>query len=470
MSSTDKRLFSSLDLEVDLDLIRWLDRQGPRYTSYPTADRFVEAFDSTSYQDMVAISDGKRLERPLSLYFHLPFCASLCYFCACNKVVTRNTALADKYVDYLIREMHMQSALFGARPAASQLHWGGGTPTFLPAALRQRLMAATRECFALAGDAEISIEIDPRKVGADDMRQLGELGFNRISVGVQDFDPKVQKAVNRIQSVEETRVAIEAGRAGGVTSVNLDLIYGLPHQTLASFSHTLDQVIELNPDRLSVYNYAHLPGRFMPQRRIRAEDLPSPDSKLGLLKLAITRLTGQGYVYIGMDHFAKADDELTYALEQGRLQRNFQGYSTHADCDLVAMGITGIGKVGPSYSQNVKTLDEYYDRLDQQELPIMRGIQLGRDDLLRRTIIQSLMCRFALSIDHLQTTSLIDFKRYFASEIEQLGIYRREGLVELDEHWLTVTPKGRLLIRNICMLFDRYLSESRSARNYSRVI
>ncbi len=461
---------SDQSLEVDLDLIRRLDRNGPRYTSYPTADRFVEAFDGQTYAAWAQKRGLAGRSRPLSLYFHLPFCNTLCYFCACNKIVTKDKSLSVKYVDYLIREMQLQSALFGERAPVSQLHWGGGTPTFLPPEQMERLMAATRQHFHLQDDAEISIEIDPRKVDEEIMAVLGHIGFNRISVGVQDFDPTVQKAVNRIQSLEQTRLVIEEARRHDAKSVNVDLIYGLPHQSLEGFTRTLDQVIELSPDRMSIYNYAHMPALFKPQRRIQEEDLPSPDMKLELLKLAIRKLTDAGYVYIGMDHFAKASDELTIAQQQGRLQRNFQGYSTHADCDLVAMGISAIGKVGPTYSQNVKTLDEYYDRLDRGELPIMRGIQLSMDDLLRRTIIQALMCQFELSLESVQISYLIDFKEYFARELEQLREYEREGMLTLDDKWLVVTPKGRLLIRNICMVFDQYLQANQTLRNYSKVI
>lgn len=406
----------------------------------------------------------------MSLYFHLPFCNTLCYFCACNKIVTKDRSLSVKYVDYLIKEMALQRALFGEHPAVSQLHWGGGTPTFLPADQMERLMAATREHFNLLDDAEISIEIDPRKVDAETMAVLGRIGFNRISVGVQDFDPVVQKAVNRIQSLEQTQLVIESAREHGAKSVNVDLIYGLPHQTIEGFTRTLNQVIALSPDRLSIYNYAHMPAIFKPQRRIQEADLPSRDTKLALLKLAISMLTKAGYVYIGMDHFAKADDELTIAQQQGRLQRNFQGYSTHVDCDLVAMGISAIGKVGPCYSQNVKGLDEYYDRLDRDELPVMRGLQLSADDLLRRSLIQNLMCQFEVSLEALQIAYLVDFHSYFARELPVLREYEREGLLTLDDEWLVVTPKGRLLIRNICMVFDQYLQADQIIKSYSKVI
>lgn len=468
LASLRRHDFSQLD--VDLDLIRRLDRNGPRYTSYPTADRFTEEFDASAYRQAVQGRDLAARQKPLSLYFHLPFCNTLCYFCACNKIVTKNKELAVVYVDYLIREMDMQTELFGERPKVSQLHWGGGTPTFLPTDQMERLMEATRRLFRLSEDAEISIEIDPRKVDESIMAVLGRLGFNRISVGVQDFDPVVQKAVNRIQSLEQTRTVVEEARRHGARSVNMDLIYGLPHQTLEGFERTLDQVLALSPDRLSIYNYAHMPALFMPQRRIQAEDLPSPDMKLELLKLAIRKLTDAGYVYIGMDHFAKADDELTQAQRQGRLQRNFQGYSTHADCDLVAMGVSAIGKIGATYSQNVKTLEEYYQRLDQGVLPIKRGLRLNGDDQLRRAIIQALMCHFELSLRALKNDQGIEFYEYFADELAQLREYEREGMLQLDDQWLRVTPKGRLLIRNIAMVFDKYLKQNQAPRAYSKVI
>lgn len=470
MTTFSQPVANVFDLEVDLDLIRRLDRTGPRYTSYPSADRFSEDFDTDTYAAWIKKRDlGGRL-RPLSLYFHLPFCNTLCWFCGCNKVITNDKGQSVTYVGYLLRELAMQAELFGDHREVMQIHWGGGTPTFLPADQMQRLMDATRQYFDVQEDAEISIEIDPRRVEPEQMSMMASLGFNRISVGVQDFDPKVQKAVNRIQSVEQTRNVIVSGRANGVISVNLDLIYGLPHQTVETFTRTLEQVLELNPDRLSIYNYAHMPALFKPQRMIREADLPSPETKLQLLKLAITTLLDAGYVYIGMDHFAKADDELAIAQRHGHLQRNFQGYSTHADCDLVAMGISAIGKIGPTYSQNVRDLDTYYDRLDNRQLPIMRGLQLSRDDLLRRNIIHGLMCHFAISLEDLNTAHLIDFHDYFASAIEQLREYEREGLLTLDDKWLIITPKGRLLIRNICMVFDKYLAEKEAARKYSRVI
>lgn len=458
------------ELEVDIGLIRRLDRTGPRYTSYPSADRFVEAFGAQDYAAWAHKRDLAGRLRPLSLYFHLPFCNTLCYFCGCNKVISNDRSQSVRYVDYLLREVDMQAQLFGARPQVMQIHWGGGTPTFLPLEQMRRLMAATRTHFDVQEDAEISIEVDPRRVDDEQLMTLGLIGFNRISVGVQDFDPTVQKAVNRIQSLELTRHVIDTARRHGMLSVNVDIIYGLPHQTLETFTTTLKQVLTLNPERLAIYNYAHMPALFKPQRMIKDADLPSADTKLELLKLAITMLTDAGYVYIGMDHFAKVNDELAIAQRHGRLQRNFQGYSTHADCDLVAMGISAIGKVGPTYSQNVRDLDSYYDKLDRGELPLMRGLQLSADDLLRRTIIHGLMCQFALSLEAINSGYLINFRDYFASEIEQLRDYEQEGLLTLDNDWLTVTPRGRLLIRSICMVFDKYLQESQTAKKYSRVI
>src|SRR5512139_3226612 len=363
-------------LEVDLELIRRLDKNGPRYTSYPTADRFVEAFNAETYSNWVAKREIGGISRPLSLYVHIPFCNTLCFYCACNKVITKDRSKAEKYVQYVIKELGMQAALLGEGQRVEQLHWGGGTPTFLSDDQIRELMGAIRTHFKLVENGEYSIEIDPRKVSDATVALLGELGFNRISIGVQDFDPEVQKAVNRIQTEAETLQVIRAARANGFKSVSIDLIYGLPKQTIAGFKATLDKVIAMNPDRLSIYNYAHMPKLFMPQRRIHEEDLPAPQTKLDILKLAVNTLTDAGYVYIGMDHFAKPDDELAVAQRQGRLHRNFQGYSTYADCDMLSFGISSISKVGPTYYQNVKTADEYYDRLDTGALPVFRGIEL----------------------------------------------------------------------------------------------
>ncbi len=457
-------------LVVDLELIRRLDKNGPRYTSYPTADRFVEAFNVDSYSSWVQKREIGGIARPLSLYIHIPFCNTLCFYCACNKVITKDKSKSAEYVRYLIKEMSMQAKLLGSKQVVEQLHFGGGTPTFLSDDEIRELMGAIGQHFKLIDDGEYSIEIDPRKVSDETIALLGQTGFNRISIGVQDFDDAVQKAVNRIQSEEETLRIINAARANGFKSVSIDLIYGLPKQTLEGFGVTLDRVISSNPDRLSIYNYAHMPTMFKPQRRIHEDDLPSGQVKLDILSMAVDKLTNAGYVYIGMDHFAKPEDELAVAQRQGRLHRNFQGYSTHSDCDLIALGLSSIGKIGPTYSQNYRDLEEYYDSLDRDELPIMRGIELNADDLVRRAIIQALMCHFELSKESFNIAYLIDFEQYFATEMEELLEYEREGLLEISPQWISVTPKGRMLIRNICMVFDKYLRTRTEHASYSKVI
>jgi len=457
-------------LIVDLELIRRLDRNGPRYTSYPTADRFVETFNAATYSDWVAKRERDGVARPLSLYIHIPFCNTLCFYCACNKVITKDRSKSAEYVRYLIKEMAMQAMLLGPEQVVEQLHFGGGTPTFLSDDEIRRVMAAIRQHFKLVKDGEYSIEIDPRKVSDDTIALLGEAGFNRISLGVQDFDDDVQRAVNRIQSEEETLRVIHAARASGFKSVSIDLIYGLPKQTLAGFGVTLDKVIAADPDRLSIYNYAHMPTVFKPQRRIHEEDLPAPRVKLDILDMAVNKLTAAGYVYIGMDHFAKPEDELAVAQRQGKLHRNFQGYSTHSDCDLVALGLSAIGKIGPTYSQNYRELEDYYDALDRDVLPIMRGLELDADDLVRRAIIQSLMCHFELAKESFNTVYQIDFDSYFSTELAELREHEREGLLEISPQRITVTPKGRMLIRNICMVFDKYLRTRRQHAVYSKVI
>lgn len=458
------------ELIFDPQVIRRFDVSGPRYTSYPTADRFVEAFDAAAYRSWLAKRTIGGIGRPLSLYFHIPFCNTICYYCACNKIITKDHGRSAKYLKYLGKELALQAAALDGPHDVVQLHWGGGTPTFLSHDEMKRLMEMTQKHFRLLPEGEYSIEVDPRKVDRETVKLLAELGFNRMSVGVQDFNPLVQQAVNRIQSKEETQVVIEAAREFGFKGISVDLIYGLPKQNVISFNHTLDEVIKLSPDRLSIYNYAHLPHLAKPQRRIDEADLPSPEAKLQILQLAIRRLTDAGYVFIGMDHFAKPDDELAVAQRQGRLHRNFQGYSTHAEADLLAFGVSAISKVGPTYCQNYRTLDEYYDALDQGELPVMRGIELSADDLLRRSIIQALMCHFELSIESIEIAHLIDFKSYFAEELADLAEMEKAGLLSLDDQWITVEPRGRLLVRVIAMVFDKYLRADRERVRYSKVI
>jgi len=457
-------------LSFDSDLIRKYDRFGPRYTSYPTADRFTEAFTAEHLADAFPKRKAAGAPQLLSLYLHVPFCNTICYYCACNKVVTKDHGRSAKYIRYLGKEIGLLSALVNPEAQVKQLHWGGGTPTFLSADEMTRLMRILRDNFTFDRDAELSIEIDPRKVSSANVALLAQLGFNRMSLGVQDFDPEVQKAVNRVQSEAEMRAVLDAARANGFRSINVDLIYGLPRQTVPGFCMTLDKVIHEAPDRIALYSYAHVPHLFKPQRRISEAELPSPNAKLAILDLAIEKLTGAGYVYIGMDHFAKPHDELAVAQRDGKLQRNFQGYSTHADCDLLAFGISAIGKVGATYSQNVRTLDDYYARLDANVLPCFRGWQLSADDLLRRDVIQALMCQFTVSFERVEDAHAIAFDEYFATELEALKPLVEDGLIEVASDAITVTRRGRLLVRTVAMVFDRYLREQRQQARYSRVI
>jgi oxygen-independent coproporphyrinogen-3 oxidase len=453
------------------DLIRRYDKSGPRYTSYPTAPHFKSCFTVAEYRDAALGTNNQTPPVPLSLYFHIPFCDTLCFYCACNKVVTKNRTRAVPYLEHLHKEIALQAALFDRDRMVDQLHWGGGTPTFLSHDEMRALMGVTREHFRLYDDdsGEYSIEVDPREANAATLAVLREIGFNRLSLGVQDFDPRVQKAVNRIQPEEITLGVLAEARRLGFRSISVDLIYGLPLQTLESFTLTIDKIIAANPDRLSVFNYAHLPRQFMPQQRIKEEELPSPAEKLEILKMCSERLTAAGYVYIGMDHFAKPEDELAVAQRNGTLYRNFQGYSTHSDCDLVAMGISAISKVGNTYSQNVKTLEEYYAALDADMLPILRGIELKPDDLLRREIITQLICNFQLDMAAVAERFAIDFPSHFETELKELRNIAADGLISIDGDLIKVQPAGRLLIRNVCMVFDRYLRDSQH-QSFSKVI
>lgn len=451
-------------------LIAKYNQSGPRYTSYPTADRFQNVFGEADYRAAAARSNDAG--GPLSLYFHIPFCNTVCFYCACNKVVTKDRSKAAPYLERLHREIALQGELFDRERPVDQLHWGGGTPTFISHDEMAELMRVTGEHFNLRGDdsGEYSIEIDPREAGPDTIAHLRWLGFNRISLGVQDFDPAVQQAVNRIQRVDETLAVIDAIRANGFHSLSLDLIYGLPHQTVASFGATLDRIIDIQPERLSVFNYAHLPERFKPQRRINDADLPSPAEKLDILRMTGEKLARAGYVYIGMDHFARPDDNLAVAQREGHLYRNFQGYSTHAHCDLVAMGVTAIGMVGDTYSQNTRDMDEYNAAIDAGRLPIVRGLRLSQDDQLRRAVITQLMCHFALYFTAVDLAWGIKSRDYFATELVELQTMAEDGLLTLDEQGIKVLPAGRPLIRNICMVFDAWLREGTNQTRFSRVI
>jgi oxygen-independent coproporphyrinogen-3 oxidase len=458
-------------LRFDADLIRRYDKAGPRYTSYPTAVEFRSEFDAAAYAAQAASTNAESPPRPLSLYFHLPFCDTICYYCACNKIVTKNRARAAPYLVNLHRELALQGALFDRGRVVEQLHWGGGTPTFISHDEMRALMNETRRHFMLRDDdqGEYSIEVDPREIRHGTLALLRELGFNRLSMGVQDFEPAVQQAVNRIQGEDQTLRVLADARRLAFRSVNMDLIYGLPRQTAESFARTLEKIIAVGPDRLSVFNYAHLPELFKTQRQIDAAELPSPAEKLEILGHTIERLTAAGYVYIGMDHFAKPDDELAIAQRDETLYRNFQGYSTHADCDLVGLGVTSIGMVGDSYSQNEKTLEAYDAALAAGRLPVMRGLVLNADDKLRRDVITRLICHFHLDFARIEAAHGIRFRDYFARELGELAAMQDDGLLAVTDTEITVQPAGKLLIRNICMVFDRYLRE-RADQRFSKVI
>ena len=450
-------------------LIKRYDLSGPRYTSYPTAVEFNQSYPIE--QMVEAAARSKASNRPLSLYTHLPFCAHLCYYCACNKVITKKRDKAMPYVERLLKEAAMQSKLFGADRPVKQLHWGGGTPTFLPNDVMQELMAGYAELFNLqSGDEhDYSVEIDPREVDQDTLPTLWKLGFNRISLGVQDVNPEVQKAVNRIQPREMTEAVLREARQLGFGSINLDLIYGLPHQTPESFADTLEAVIDMSPDRLSVFSYAHLPDRFYPQTRIKNDTLPSPQQKLTILHNTINRLLEAGYEYIGMDHFAKPDDSLAVAQRAGRLHRNFQGYTTHSDCDLVSLGVSAIGQTDDAYFQNNHDLPAWEASIDAGTLAITKGVNLSRDDRLRRWVIGQLICQFRLDRQQFSAEWQEDFDSYFADELARLRPMIADELIGDNGQVLQVEPAGRLLIRAICQIFDLYRKEGASQR-FSRII
>ncbi|OYU10582.1 MAG: oxygen-independent coproporphyrinogen III oxidase [Comamonadaceae bacterium PBBC1] len=454
------------------ELLVRFDVPGPRYTSYPTADRFVDTFGQADYIQALAHRQTGAVGKqpPLSLYLHIPFCESLCYYCACNKIITKHKEQAATYLHYLNKEVALHTRHLGRGQAVSQLHLGGGTPTFLSDAQLRQLMAMLREHFVFAPGGEYSVEVDPRTVDESRLAVLAELGFNRLSFGVQDFDPDVQKAVHRIQPAEQVFQLVAAARRLGFESVNVDLIYGLPLQTPESFERTLAQVNRLRPDRIALYAYAHLPERFKPQRRIHAHELPSAAGKVAMLSRSLDALTDAGYVYIGMDHFALPEDSLSVAKRQGRLHRNFQGYSTQADCDLIALGVSSIGRVGATYSQNAKTMPEYAELLDQGRFPVVRGLSLTRDDLIRRSVIMALMCQGHLQYESINLAWLIDFKMVFAKELEQLQEMQSQGLVQLSDGGIQVTGMGWFFVRGVAMVFDRYLQKDRDYSRFSKII
>ncbi|HLT98928.1 MAG TPA: oxygen-independent coproporphyrinogen III oxidase [Burkholderiaceae bacterium] len=457
------------EIEISEELVRRFDISGPRYTSYPTADRFDYTFKEERYLPYLQQRAQSASNPPLSVYFHLPFCKSLCYFCGCNKIITQDYSRSRQYIDYVLKEMALTAPHLGEDRRAVQLHLGGGTPTFMSNDELAMLMDATRQHFVFTPDAELGVEIDPRTVNEQTLSFLSGLGFNRCSFGVQDFDPAVQAAVNRIQPLEMVERAVQASRDTGYQSVNADLIYGLPKQTLESFERTIDEIIRISPDRIALYNYAHLPSRFKAQRMVKPEDLPSAETRLQIFLLSTRRLLEAGYVYIGLDHFAKPNDELNVARHDKSLHRNFQGYTTRAECDLIGFGVSAIGKVGRSYSGNVRTVNAYYEALDQGRLPVERGYDLSTDDVLRREVIMILMCSMPLKFDQISEKYGIDFETYFADELKRLQAYEEVGLMQTANGAIEVTPKGRLFVRALGMVFDKYLNQP-TVSTYSRLI
>ncbi|MFT3857135.1 MAG: oxygen-independent coproporphyrinogen III oxidase [Aquabacterium sp.] len=460
---------------ISREMLSRLDVAGPRYTSYPTADRFVEAYGPAQYlQALQQRADGGGAVvggvTPLSIYVHIPFCESVCYYCACNKVITKHHERAQEYLKALETEIDLVVAQLGRGQAVSQLHFGGGTPTFLTDDELGGLIAKLQANFRFVPGGEYSIEIDPRTIDAGRLHRLAAMGLNRLSFGVQDFDPDVQQAVHRVQPFEQVATLMQAARAEGFESINMDLIYGLPKQSTASFQRTLSQVLSLRPDRIALYAYAHLPQRFKPQRRIDAAALPKAEDKIGMLAMAIETLGAGGYDYIGMDHFALHHDSLAVARRQGRLHRNFQGYSTHPDSDLIGLGVSAIGRVGAHYCQNAKTLDEYYDALRRREFPIVRGMILSRDDLVRRAVIMAVMCQGRVDIESIELAYLIDFRQYFAAELRQLEPLIESGLVQMESDGVRVTALGWYFVRAIAMVFDRHLQADKAVERFSRII
>ena len=448
-------------LAFSADLLRRYDRPGPRYTSYPTAPQFHAGFGERELREVATASNGDPIPRRLSLYVHVPFCESPCFYCGCNRIITRDKARGDAYLARLYREIALSAQLFDRDREVIQLHFGGGTPNFLTPAQLGEVVETLRSQFRFsdAADRDISIELDPRFVDADDIAALAMIGFNRASFGVQDFDPAVQEAVNRIQSVEQTRAVIDACRANGFRSVNVDLIYGLPNQAPEGFARTLDTVAQMRPDRVAVYGYAHMPHLFKPQKQLDASLLPSGETKLALLQLAIEKLTAAGYLYIGMDHFALPDDELALAQARGGLHRNFMGYTTHADSDLVGLGVSAISHIGDSFSQNPRDLPSWQAALDEGRLPVFRGMRMNEDDQLRADLIQQLMCQGEIPVAALERRYAIDFAEYFALALDRLAPLAEDGLVRVEEQRIVVTSRGRLLLRNIAMCFDHYLDQ-----------
>jgi oxygen-independent coproporphyrinogen III oxidase len=454
------------------EVLRLHDRPGPRYTSYPTADRFVEAFDAQEWTRALQWRGQQPTGhgQPLSVYVHIPFCESLCYYCACNKIITRKRERAQEYLDDLEREMALVNATLGIQALVTQLHLGGGTPTYLDDEGLAHLCKLLERYFSISPDAERAIEVDPRTVDELRLECLARLGFNRLSFGVQDFDLHVQQAVHRIQPFHLVRELMQSARSTGFDSINVDLIYGLPLQTRTTLMRTIEQTIELSPDRIALYGYAHLPSRFKPQRRIHDSQLPAANEKLAMLATSIEQLTRAGYVYIGMDHFAKPDDPLAIAHRRAGLHRNFQGYTTQGHTDLIGLGVSAISRVGTCYSQNTKSIDDYQQCVRAGELPVERGLAMSRDDVLRHAVIMAIMCHGHVDFESVESSHLIDFETYFSTELAHLRDLQKQGLVTLGERCLDVTAQGWYVVRTVASVFDRYLQADRSRQQYSRII
>ena len=455
---------------ITTSLLQKFDVNGPRYTSYPTADRFVEAFTENAYKEALEQRRLHPINQPLSIYVHIPFCESLCFYCACNKIVTKHHERSREYLDYLKKEIDLHLDYLGQKQVVSQLHFGGGSPTFFSDEEIKELFNKLKEVFVLSPQGEYSIEVDPRTVDSKRLKRLKEIGFNRLSFGVQDFNPDVQKAVHRVQPFDQVVSLMNDAHEDGYESINMDLIYGLPLQTPETFNETLDQVISLKPDRIALYAYAHLPKRFKPQRRIHEDDIPPAKNKITMLSLAIEKFLENGYIYVGMDHFALPTDSLAIAKRQGRLHRNFQGYSTQPDCDIIALGVSAIGRVGANYNQNAKELEDYYDRLNHGHFPIVKGLALSKDDIVRRAVIMEIMCQGRLDYESIELAYLINFKEYFSSEMNLLRNFQEKDFIELDDSGIQVTDTGWFFVRAIAMIFDRYLQLDQNRTRFSKIL
>lgn len=441
---------------------------GPRYTSYPTALQFQEDFDRVDIENRIA--ESRSTGNALSLYFHIPFCFSLCWYCGCTKIITRDQDRGDLYLDYLAKEAELVQQTLHPNSEVKQIHFGGGTPTFLTPAQLRRLGGIIQSSFSIHEDVEFSVEIDPRRCSEDHIIALKEIGVNRASLGVQDTNADVQEAIHRIQPFKQTQAVTEQLRTHGISNINFDLIYGLPRQTPDTFYQTIEDVVSLDPDRFAIYSYAHIPSIMPAQKLLNEEEFPSTEQKLQMLMMAIDKLPGHGYRYIGMDHFAKNEDELSLALESGTLHRNFQGYSTHAELEMIALGMSGISMGKDLYYQNTKKLGDYYRALDEGRLPVKKVLPLNNEDQLRRKVIMDIMCRGEIRYRDFFVETGIDFEAAFCSEIENLKPLESDGLLIIDQTGIRVTSLGRLFLRNVAMVFDGYIRKKMSRPSYSKTI